>query len=127
MQIEPIEKIVDENNQIQEKKDEGSSLLVQDIMKRSSSIHQPVAGVRNVKNLVFRDVKTPSDRLYEFNNFCLVNKSILNKIVKNIYKEKNIYFGDALLSNFFLGICVLLSKFNFRSMKVSGPDGDNMH
>lgn len=34
---------------------------------------------------MFRDVKTPSDRLYEFNNFCLVNKSILNKIVKNIY------------------------------------------
>ena len=30
------------------------------------------------------------------------------QIVKNIYKEENIYFGDAILSNFFLGICVLI-------------------
>ena len=48
------------------------------------------------------------------------------QIVKNIYKEKNIYFGDALFPNFFLAF-VFLSKFNFRSMKVSRPDGDNMH
>ena len=34
---------------------------------------------------VFRDVSNPSDRLFEFNNFCLINKAILNKIVKNIY------------------------------------------
>lgn len=42
-------------------------------------------GTRAAKSFVFRDVASPSDRLFDFNNFCLVNKAILNKIVKNIY------------------------------------------
>ena len=43
---------------------------------------------------------------------------------ENLQRIKNIYFCDALSSNFFLAF-VFLSKFN--SMKVSRADGDNLH
>lgn len=34
---------------------------------------------------MFRDIDDASDRLFLFNNFCLQNQSILNKLVKAIY------------------------------------------
>lgn len=37
------------------------------------------------RTLIFRDVDVASDRLCQFNLFCLQNQLILNKLVKNIF------------------------------------------
>lgn len=90
VQMEPIEKVAeveDDSNKKQEP-DETDNLGPVDLLKRASSIKpviQSTSGTRSAKTFVFRDVSSPSDRLFDFNNFCLVNKAILNKIVKNIY------------------------------------------
>ena len=44
-----------------------------------------MASKRGSKKFIFRDVSDASTRLFQFNNFCLQNQQILNKLVKNIY------------------------------------------
>lgn len=90
VQMEPIEKIkaseVESKDKPEQPPTDGLGTL--DLMKRTSSMAAVVSkkgGARAATAFVFRDVSSPSDRLLEFNNFCLVNKAILNKIVKNIY------------------------------------------
>ena len=88
--MEPIEKMKESEGDDKDKQEqtETDGAGPADLMKRTSSI-APVAqrkgGARPATTFVFRDVSNPSDRLFEFNDFCLVNKAILNKIVKNIY------------------------------------------
>lgn len=89
VQMEPIKKLAEIEAEAKERQEqiETDNLAPADLMKRTSSIRSAVhrPGTRSARSLVFRDVSTPSDRLFEFNDFCLVNKAILNKIVKNIY------------------------------------------
>jgi len=106
--MEPIKKIVSEaDNQdpVQAKiqaEIEGSNLLDNQIaaltpVKGNSLFRQPsldpflaramstdVKGSKRGKSLIFRDVEDASARLFQFNLFCLQNKVILNKLVKNV-------------------------------------------
>ena len=95
VQMEPIAKISlgEAAGQKDLEKNAIIDLAPTDIIKRASSskvIVKSKTGLRATTLFVFRDVENASDRLIDFNNFCLVNKAMLNKIVKNIYNAEKV-------------------------------------
>jgi hypothetical protein len=87
VQIEPIEKTepkVENPAQATEDVEMESSL----IEKKEAANSKPLSKLSKRKTLIFRDVENASNRLILFNNFCLQNQLILNKLVKNIYGGK---------------------------------------
>jgi len=60
---------------------------------RKMEVSQPVLGQQETsmsskakaKALVFRDVEGASQRLSQFNMFCLNNKTTLNKLVRSLF------------------------------------------
>jgi len=94
VQMEPIAKIGPEEAAGEKDLEKNAilDLAPTDMIKRASSskvIVKSKTGLRATTLFVFRDVDNASDRLIDFNNFCLVNKAMLNKIVKNIYNAGN--------------------------------------
>jgi hypothetical protein len=75
--MEPIPKMLAEESASDAVMEAESSSLV--------PVIQTTSGSKRSKKFIFRDVKDASTRLFQFNNFCLQNQQILNKLVKNIY------------------------------------------